>query len=80
MHSGRLGRAVLQDEPGAKRRVRPPDLRRGRGLEPNALRVESSEMNDSGRVAGERYGDSGIFVTYRADPETIARFASKLSK
>ena len=39
-----------------------------------------SEMHDSGRVAAERYEDSGIFVTYRAEPETIARFKSKLSK
>jgi GTP-binding protein HflX len=39
-----------------------------------------SEMHDSGRVAGERYEDSGIVVTYRAEPETIARFKSKLSK
>ena len=39
-----------------------------------------SEMHDSGRVASERYEDSGIFVTYRAEPETIARFKSKLSK
>ncbi|MDB4933756.1 MAG: ychF [Labilithrix sp.] len=39
-----------------------------------------SEMHDSGRVGGERYEDSGIIVTYRAEPETIARFKSKLSK
>jgi GTP-binding protein HflX len=39
-----------------------------------------SEMHDSGRVAGERYEDSGIFVTYRAEPDTIARFKSKLAK
>ena len=39
-----------------------------------------SEMHDSGRVAAERYEDSGIMVTYRADPETLARFKSKLSK
>ena len=39
-----------------------------------------SEMHDSGRVSGERYEDSGIIVTYRAEPETIARLKSKLSK
>jgi len=39
-----------------------------------------SEMHDSGRVAAERYEDNGIFVTYKAEPETIARFKSKLSK
>lgn len=39
-----------------------------------------SEMHDSGRVADERYEDSGIMVTYRAEPETIARFKSKLAK
>jgi GTP-binding protein HflX len=39
-----------------------------------------SEMHDSGRVAEERYEDGGITVTYRAEPETIARFKSKLAK
>ncbi len=39
-----------------------------------------SEMHDSGRVAAERYEENGIFVTYRAEPETIARFKSRLSK
>lgn len=39
-----------------------------------------SEMHDSGRVADERYEDTGITVTYRAEPETIARFRSKLAK
>jgi GTPase len=38
-----------------------------------------SEMHDSGRVAAERYEDSGIFVTYRAEADTIARFKSKLA-
>jgi GTPase len=39
-----------------------------------------SEMHDSGRVADERYEDTGITVTYRAEPETIARFKSRLAK
>jgi GTP-binding protein HflX len=39
-----------------------------------------SEMHEAGRVAGERYEDSGIVVTYRAEKDTIARFKSKLSK
>jgi GTP-binding protein HflX len=39
-----------------------------------------SEMHDSGRVNDQRYEDSGIIVTYRAEPETIARFKSRLSK
>lgn len=39
-----------------------------------------SEMHDSGRVAEERYEDGGIAVTYRAEPETIARFKSKLAR
>jgi GTP-binding protein HflX len=39
-----------------------------------------SEMHDSGRVMGERYEDSGIVVTYRAEQETIARMKSKLAK
>ncbi len=39
-----------------------------------------SEMHDSGRVAAERYEDTGIFVTYRAEAETLARFKSKLAK
>ncbi|NVL73405.1 hypothetical protein HWN77_28010, partial [Escherichia coli] len=39
-----------------------------------------SEMHDSGRVAEERYEDGGIAVTYRAEPEPIARFKSKLAR
>ncbi|CAN5924870.1 GTPase HflX [soil metagenome] len=39
-----------------------------------------SEMHDFGRVAEERYEDTGIFVTYRAEPDTLARFKSKLAK
>ena len=39
-----------------------------------------SEMHDSGRVMGERYEDTGIIVTYRAEPDTLARFKSKLAK
>ncbi len=39
-----------------------------------------SEMHDSGRVTGERYEDSGIVVTYRAEADTLARFKSKLAK
>ena len=39
-----------------------------------------SEMHDSGRVMGERYEDSGIIVTYRAESDTLARFKSKLAK
>ena len=37
-------------------------------------------MHDSGRVMAERYEESGVFVTYRAEAETLARFRSKLSK
>jgi GTPase len=39
-----------------------------------------SEMHDFGRVAEERYEDTGIYVRYRAEPETLARFKSKLSR
>jgi GTP-binding protein HflX len=39
-----------------------------------------SEMHDFGRVGDQRYEDSGIVVAYRADPDTIARFRSKLGK
>ena len=39
-----------------------------------------SEMHDAGRVAAERYDDSGVIVTYRAEPQTIARFKSKLTR
>ena len=39
-----------------------------------------SEMHDSGRVMGERYEDSGIVVTYRAEADTLSRFKSKLAK
>ena len=39
-----------------------------------------SEMHDSGRVMGERYEETGILVTYRAEPDTLARFKSKLAK
>ena len=39
-----------------------------------------SEMHDSGRVSDERYEEGGITVTYRAEPEAIARFKSKLAK
>ena len=39
-----------------------------------------SEMHDSGRVMGERYEESGIVVTYRAEADTLARFKSKLAK
>ncbi len=39
-----------------------------------------SEMHDFGRVSGERYEDNGITVTYRAEPDTLARFKSKLAK
>jgi GTP-binding protein HflX len=39
-----------------------------------------SEMHDHGRVVGQRYEESGIIVTYRAEPETLARFRSKLSR
>ncbi len=37
-----------------------------------------SEMYDSGRVAKERYEEEGLYVTYRAAPEVIARFKAKL--
>ena len=39
-----------------------------------------SEMHDSGRVLNERYEDAGVFVTYRAEAEMMARVKSKLSK
>ncbi len=39
-----------------------------------------SEMHDFGRVGDQRYEDSGIIVTYRADADTIARLKSKLAK
>lgn len=39
-----------------------------------------SEMHDAGRVSDERYEETGIVVTYRAEPEAIARFKSKLAK
>jgi hypothetical protein len=29
---------------------------------------------------GERYEEAGVFVTYRAEAETLARFKSKLAK
>lgn len=37
-----------------------------------------SEMHDAGRVLAERYEDHGIGVTYRAEPETLARFKARL--
>ncbi|WP_146647792.1 GTPase HflX [Labilithrix luteola] len=39
-----------------------------------------SEMHDSGRVSAERYEENGVIVTYRAEPEVIARFRSKLER
>jgi GTP-binding protein HflX len=39
-----------------------------------------SEMHASGRVMGERYEDTGIVVTYRAEADALARFKSKLAK
>ncbi len=39
-----------------------------------------SEMHDFGRVGDQRYEENGIVVAYRADPDTIARFKSKLAK
>ncbi len=39
-----------------------------------------SEMHDFGRVGDQRYEENGIVVSYRAEPETIARFKSKLAK
>ena len=39
-----------------------------------------SEMHDNGRVIAERYEESGVMVTYRAEAETIARMKSKLAK
>lgn len=39
-----------------------------------------SEMHDEGRVSDERYEEAGIFVTYRAEADTIARFKSRLAK
>jgi GTP-binding protein HflX len=39
-----------------------------------------SEMHDFGRVGDQRYEEAGIVVAYRAEPDTIARFKSKLGK
>ena len=39
-----------------------------------------SEMHDAGRVSGEQYEDHGILVTFRGEPETIARFKSRLER
>jgi len=39
-----------------------------------------SEMHDFGRVGDQRYEEEGIVVAYRAEPDTIARFKSKLGK
>jgi len=39
-----------------------------------------SEMHESGRVVSDRYEDGGVFVTFRAEPETIARFKARLAK
>src|SRR5690606_18191780 len=38
-----------------------------------------SEMHDAGRVVGERYEEDGVHVTYRAEPEILARFRSRLA-
>jgi GTP-binding protein HflX len=39
-----------------------------------------SEMHEFGRVSEERYEEAGITVAYRAEPETLARFRSKLAR
>jgi len=39
-----------------------------------------SEMHEAGRVADERYDESGVTVHFRADPETIARVRSLLAR
>jgi GTPase len=38
-----------------------------------------SEMHDNGRVVDEKWEDTGVTVTWRAEPETIARIKSKLA-
>lgn len=39
-----------------------------------------SEMHDSGRVVEERWDETGVFVRWRADRETIARITSRLAR
>jgi len=39
-----------------------------------------SEMHEAGRVADERYDESGVTVRFRAEPETIARVRSVLAR
>ncbi len=38
------------------------------------------EMHETGRVADERYDESGVTVRFRAEPETIARFRKRLDR
>ncbi len=38
-----------------------------------------SEMHEGGRVVSERYEEDGVHVTWRADPEHLARLRSKLA-
>lgn len=38
------------------------------------------EMHEAGRVADERYDESGVTVRFRAEPETIARVLSLLAR
>jgi GTPase len=39
-----------------------------------------SEMHEAGRVADERYDESGVTVRFRAEPETIARLRTILAR
>jgi 50S ribosomal subunit-associated GTPase HflX len=38
-----------------------------------------SEMHDNGRVVDEKWEDTAVTVTWRAEPDTIARIKSKLA-
>jgi hypothetical protein len=37
-------------------------------------------MHEAGRVADERYDESGVTVRFRAEPETIARMRTVLAR
>lgn len=38
-----------------------------------------SEMHENGRVVGEDWGEDGVLVTWRAEPETIGRIRARLA-
>jgi GTP-binding protein HflX len=46
---------------------------------PYSRQAVLSEMHAAGGVAAQRYEESGIFVTYRGGPETVARFKARLA-